>query len=160
MTRRLPIALLCTAALFSGCVNSITGTRCESTPFSVAEVRADTTITTTGLRYIDGQPGTGPNAVQWCKSLAIHYEAYLEDGTRYDSTRERDAPFIFTPGLGALIDGLEQGVIGMRTQGTRRLIIPPALGFGPEPRRDQDGRVIVPGNSTVIYDIEVLLVEP
>ena len=75
------------------------------------------------------------------------------------SRRDIGRPLVFTPGLGALIDGFEQGVIGMRTCGTRRLIIPPNLGFGAEPLRNQAGEIIVPGNSTVVYDVELLEID-
>jgi FKBP-type peptidyl-prolyl cis-trans isomerase len=152
-------AILLGVLTLAGCTDPIGPTRCEATPFTVTQ-DGDTTVTSTGLKWVDGLPGTGPNVVEWCRSIAIHYEAYLADGTRFDSSRERDTPFIFTPGLGVLIDGLEQGVIGLRTEGTRRLIIPPALAFGAEGRRDAGGQVIVPGNATVIYDIEVLLIQP
>ena len=124
-------------------------------PFSQAAVNGDTITTTTGLRYIEGQPGAGLEE-DWCRALAIHYTGFLLDGTQFDSSRDFNQPIVFTPGLSGLIDGLEQGVIGMRTGGTRRLIIPPELAFGSEPRRNQAGEIVVPANSTVIYDIEVL----
>lgn len=123
--------------------------------FSQASVSGDTITTTTGLRYIEGQPGSGL-VEEWCRTLAIHYTGSLLDGTQIESSRDINQPIVFTPGLSALIDGLEQGVIGMRTGGTRRLIIPPELAFGSEPRRNAAGVIIVPANSTVIYDIEVL----
>lgn len=128
-------------------------------PFDQASVSGDTITTTTGLRYIEGAPGTG-SAVEWCRTLAVHYEGFLLDGTKFDSSRDRDQPLVFATGFGALIDGFEQGVIGMRASGTRRLIIPPALGFGSEPRRNEAGEIVVPGNSTVVYDIEVLEIAP
>lgn len=132
---------------------------CEPINWTVATTSGDTTITSTGLRFIEGQTGAAP-AVAWCKALAFHYEGFLLDGTRFDSSREINRPLVFTPGFAGLIDGLEQGVIGMGTGGTRRLIIPPELGFGSEPRRNAQGEIVVPGNSTVIYDIEVLEVAP
>lgn len=130
---------------------------CEPMTWTVAAVSGDTTITNTGLRFIQGTEGVAPQA-DWCKELAFHYEGFLLDGTLFDSSREIDRPLIFTPGFGGLIDGIEQGVIGMGTGGTRRLIISPELGFGSEPRRNAQGEIVVPGNSTVIYDIEVLQV--
>lgn len=149
--------LLCAStALLSGCIaDPITAPECTATPFSQAAVNGDTITTTTGLRYIEGLEGVGL-AEDWCRALAIHYEGFLLDGTRFDSSRDSNQPLVFTPGLGGLIDGLEQGVIGMRTGGTRRLIIPPELAFGPEPRRNQAGEIVVPANSTVVFDVEVL----
>ena len=148
--------LLClSTALLSGCFEKLTAPRCTAGSFSQASVSGDTITTTTGLRYIEGTTGGGV-AVDWCRTVAIHYDAFLLDGTKFDSSRDSDAPLIFAPGLGGLIDGIEQGVIGMRLGGTRRLIISPALGFGSEPRRDANGQIIIPGNSTVVYDIEVV----
>jgi FKBP-type peptidyl-prolyl cis-trans isomerase FkpA len=147
--------LLClSTALLTGCFEKLTAPPCTAVSFSQASVGGDTVATTTGLRYIERVAGGG-TAVDWCRNVAIHYDAFLLDGTKFDSSRD-GAPLIFAPGLGGLIAGVEQGVIGIRLGGTRRLIIPPALGFGAEPRRDANGQVVIPGNSTVVYDIEVL----
>jgi FKBP-type peptidyl-prolyl cis-trans isomerase len=147
---------LCLAAgALTGCIGgSLTAPECTPVPFSQASVQADTITTTTGLRYIEGEAGIG-TPLDWCRQVAIHYDAFLLDGTKFDSSREEN-PLIFVPGIGDLIDGIEQGVIGMRTDGSRRLIIPPALAFGSTPRRDGSGQIIVPGNSTVVYDIEIV----
>jgi FKBP-type peptidyl-prolyl cis-trans isomerase len=128
---------------------------CTPGTLTQASTNGDTVTTTTGLRYIEGLQGDGPRT-DWCHAVQIHYDAFLADGTEFDSSRDSDAPIVFVPGSGALIDGLEQGVIAMNVGGTRRLIIPPSLGFGAEPRRDAGGNIIVPANSTVIYDIEIL----
>jgi FKBP-type peptidyl-prolyl cis-trans isomerase FkpA len=151
--RVLILATLITMAAVS-CIETLEVPECTPTTVTPISSSADTVITNTGLRYVEGLVGRGLTA-EWCETLALNYSAYLLDGTKFDST-EVDNPLIFTPGLGGLIDGLEQGVIGMRLEGTRRLIIPPALGFGTEPRRDQTGAVIIPGNSTIVFDIEIL----
>jgi FKBP-type peptidyl-prolyl cis-trans isomerase len=151
--------LMGVVTILGGCMDSIAGAQCTRTTFTVAEMRGDTTVTSTGLRWIQGVPGSGTPA-DWCQLIAVEYEAFLLDGTRFDSSAENGSPLVFTPGLGALIDGLEQGVIGMRTGGRRRLVIPPALGFGQQPRRNAAGDVIVPANSTVVYDIELLQIAP
>jgi FKBP-type peptidyl-prolyl cis-trans isomerase FkpA len=153
MTARV-YALCLSTALLTGCIDRINAPSCAPMSFSQASVSGDTITTTTGLRYIEGTQGAGI-AGDWCRSIAIHYDAFLLDGTRFDSSREED-PLVFTPGFGGLIDGIEQGVVGMRGGGTRRLIISPALGFGAEPRRDANGQIVIPGNSTVVYDIEIV----
>lgn len=153
--RLLPFLALFPAA--GGCLDRISAPTCSPVAFTQASVSADTVTTTTGLRYIEGTVGPGA-AVDWCNTVAIHYDAFLLDGTRFDTSRDTDSPLLFSPGLGDLIDGIEQGVVGVRVGGTRRLIIPPALGFGSDPRRDPDGQIVIPGNSTVVYDIEVVQV--
>jgi len=154
MTIRL-VALLLAGVFSTGCLEDITDVECRSVPVSVMEVRGDTLVTTTGLAYIEGEEGTG-DALDWCHLTAVHYTGFLLDGNQFDTSRDTQQPLTFTPGLGALIDGFEQGVIGMRRGATRRLIIPPELGFGSQPRHNEAGEVVVPGNSTLVYDIEVL----
>jgi peptidylprolyl isomerase len=151
-------ALVCTAVLLGACLEPLAVPPCNRTTVSTASTSADTITTNTGLRYIEGTMGSGA-PVDWCRAVAIHYEAFLIDGTKFDSTG-LEIPLVFTPGVGDLIDGIEQGVIGMRFEGTRRLIISPALGFGAEPRHNERGELIVPPNSTVIYDIEMIQVAP
>lgn len=155
MTVRMGTVLCASVGLLTGCSDPLTVPRCNPVSFDQASVSGDTITTTTGLRYIEGELGTGA-ALEWCRTLAVHYTGYLLDGTKFDSSRDMDRPLVFVPGYGDLIDGFEQGVIGMRTGATRRLIIPPELGFGSEPRRNEAGEIVVPGNSTVVYDVEVL----
>lgn len=147
------------AALLAGCPDPPTVAICTPAAVDTASVSGDTITTISGLRFVDSAPGGGV-ALAWCTRVAVHYTGYLLDGTKFDSSRDIDRPLVFTPGLGGLIDGFEQGVIGMRVGGTRRLIIPPALGYGSEPVRDATGAIIVPGNSTIVFDIEVLGIGP
>lgn len=158
MSIRSSLLLAAPALLLTGCLKELTGPDCTPAPFTTASTSGDTITTSTGLRYIETLVGLGQVA-DWCDFVAIHYDAFLEDGTNFDTSRnEENIAFQLRPGLGGFIDGFEQGMIGMRVGGQRRLIIPPTLGFGSEPRRDPAGNVIVPGNSTVIYDIELVAV--
>jgi peptidylprolyl isomerase len=156
MPVRFLVVAVVTAAFAASCIEAISVPPCTSTVVTPVSSSADTVNTNTGLRYLEGLEGRGL-AADWCQTVALRYSASLLDGTTFDSAGVDD-PLVFTPGLGGLIDGVEQGVIGMRLEGTRRLIIPPSLGFGSEPRRDQNGVVVIPGNSTLIFDIEVLAV--
>lgn len=144
------------AALLAGCVDPIGPAPCTPLAFDTASVSADTITMTSGLRFVEGDTGAGIAALVSCQAAIVHYTAYLLDGTKFDSSRDIDRALVFTPGQGELIDGFEQGVIGMRIGGTRRLIIPPDLGYGSEPLRDASGNIIVPANSTLVFDIELL----
>jgi len=124
------LLLSLSVGLIAGCADPLTAPPCTAMPFVQASVSGDTITTTTGLRYIEGAPGTG-GALPWCRSVAVHYTGYL-------------------------LDGFEQGVIGMHTCGTRRLIIPPELAYGADPRRNEAGDIIIPANSTVVFDVQVL----
>lgn len=139
----------------AGCVEQPSAPKCTSTSLTQTAVRGDTIVLNTGLRYIETKGGDG-EAAQWCRPVTVHYTAYLADGTRIESSHDLEIPLPFTPGLGDLIDGFEQGVIGLRSHGTRRVIVPPELGYGANAQRNSSGAVVIPANSTLIYDIEAI----
>jgi FKBP-type peptidyl-prolyl cis-trans isomerase len=143
--------------LATACIDPLDTEPCMPVHYSVAEVRGDTVVTTTGLRWLEGDPGSGPE-LEWCQMAAVHYDAYLLDGTLFGSSRDA-LPLFFTPGWSGLIDGLEQGVVGVRAGGTRRLIIPPDLGYGAAGVRNDQGEFIIPPNSTLVFDIEVVEID-
>ena len=87
------------------------------------------------------------------KRVTVHYEGRLTDGTVFDASRNRGQPFAFTIGSGQVIRGWEQGVAGMKIGETRRLTIPPELGYG----ANGAGNAIPP-NATLVFDIELLTV--
>jgi peptidylprolyl isomerase len=106
--------------------------------------------TPTGLQYIDLVEGTGaePEAGQ---TVTVHYTGTLENGTKFDSSRDRDSPFSFRIGAGQVIKGWDEGLSTMKVGGQRRLIIPPNLGYG---ARGAGG--VIPPNATLIFDVELL----
>jgi len=142
----------------AACTDPIEGPPCAPTSFTQAPAGGDTILTSRGLRYIDDSVGTGA-ALVWCQIVAVHYDGYLTDSTKFDSSRDLGIPLRFEPGVGDIIDGFEQGVIGMRVTGRRRLIIPPELGYGSQPLRDAGGNIIVPANSTLVFDVELLSIQ-
>ncbi|HLL82769.1 MAG TPA: FKBP-type peptidyl-prolyl cis-trans isomerase [Longimicrobium sp.] len=151
-------AALCAVA--AACENDPIGPQCEEITSTVARTNGDTVTTTTGLRYRDVQAGTGP-ALQSCKAVSLRYIARLENGTVIDSL-ETGRSFSFVLGREGerSIPGFEEGLVGIRAGGERRLIVPAALAYGAEPQRDRNtGVVVIPANSTLIFDIRVLQVE-
>lgn len=83
-------------------------------------------------------------------TLTVHYIGTLDTGQVFDNSYDRGQPFTFRLGAGTVIQGWDQGVVGMRVGGKRRLTIPPALAYG---SRGQSG---IPPNSTLHFDIELL----
>lgn len=126
----------------------------ESNPPMNAIPQNDPNVITTasGLRYTDLIEGTGASP-QTGQRVRVHYTGTLEDGTKFDSSRDRNRPFDFTIGVGQVIRGWDEGVATMKVGGRRQLIIPPDLGYG---ARGAGG--VIPPNATLIFDVELLQV--
>jgi FKBP-type peptidyl-prolyl cis-trans isomerase FkpA len=106
-----------------------------------------------GLKYTDEQVGTGTEALAG-KTVSVHYTGWLLDGTKFDSSRDRNQPFSFPLGRGQVIKGWDEGVAGMKVGGKRTLVIPPDLGYG---LRGAGG--VIPPNATLKFDVELLEVK-
>jgi len=112
------------------------------------------TITTaSGLQYDDLRVGTGPSA-RFGTDVLVHYTGWLTDGTKFDSSRDRNEPFAFALGRGSVIAGWEEGVAGMRVGGLRKLVVPPALGYGAWGAGD-----VIPPDATLVFEVELLSVD-
>jgi peptidylprolyl isomerase len=109
-------------------------------------------VTPSGLRYVDLRVGSGDEA-QAGKIVDVQYVGWLGDGTRFDSSRGRDRPFTFRLGAGDALKGWDEGLVGMKVGGRRKLIIPPGLGFG-----KQGIGSVVPPDSVLYYEFELLSV--
>ena len=106
--------------------------------------------TASGLVYEELAVGSGAEAVPG-KPVTVHYTGWLTNGTKFDSSKDRRDPFVFTLGKGQVIKGWDEGVQGMKVGGKRKLTIPPGLGYG---ARGAGGAI--PPNATLIFDVELL----
>ena len=110
--------------------------------------------TSTGLNYIDVTAGDGAQA-QKGQKVTVHYTGWLYNndtqGAKFDSSKDRSDPFVFSLGAGMVIRGWDEGVAGMKVGGSRTLIIPPELGYG---ARGAGG--VIPANATLKFDVELL----
>lgn len=105
------------------------------------------------LQIKDIVKGTGEEA-DVGKTVTVHYTGWLMDGTKFDSSLDRNQPFSFTLGERRVIPGWEQGVVGMKVGGKRELIIPPELAYG---ARGAGG--VIPPNATLKFEVELLAVK-
>ncbi len=107
---------------------------------------------TKGLTVEDSKIGNGKEARDGSK-LTVHYVGKLVDGTTFDSSRDKNRTFSFILGDGMVIEGWDIGLQGMKVGGIRKLTISPDLGYG------SDDHNKIPGNSTLLFEIELLDVE-
>ena len=109
-----------------------------------------TTTTPSGLIIEELVPGEGA-AVAAGQSVTVHYTGWLTSGKKFDSSKDRDDPFVFPLGAGHVIRGWDEGVQGMKVGGSRKLTIPPELGYG---ARGAGG--VIPPNATLVFEVELL----
>lgn len=159
--------LVCAVLLFVGQVGSkqstaIAAELTQTQPASAAvtenniliasNTMSDANVVTTpsGLKYVDLKEGTGATPKPG-QTVEVHYVGTLEDGTQFDSSRDRGQPFSFKIGVGQVIKGWDEGVSTIKVGGRRKLIIPSELGYG---ARGAGG--VIPPNATLIFDVELL----
>ncbi|AJK50250.1 peptidyl-prolyl cis-trans isomerase FKBP-type [Burkholderia plantarii] len=119
---------------------------------SIQELQMTVVTTDSGLKYEELTEGTGAEAKSG-QSVTVHYTGWLTDGQKFDSSKDRNDPFVFVLGGGMVIKGWDEGVQGMKVGGTRRLTIPAALGYG---ARGAGG--VIPPNATLVFEVELLAV--
>lgn len=111
------------------------------------------TTTASGLIYEDLVTGAGDTAAEG-QRVTVHYTGWLyqegQQGAKFDSSKDRGDPFVFSLGAGMVIRGWDEGVSGMQVGGTRVLIIPPELGYG---ARGAGG--VIPPNATLKFEVEL-----
>lgn len=105
--------------------------------------------TASGLKYTDLVVGTGATPLKG-QTVTVHYTGTLTNGKKFDSSVDRGTPADFKIGVGSVIKGWDEALMTMKVGGKRKLVIPPALGYGPQ------GTPTIPGNSTLIFEVELL----
>jgi FKBP-type peptidyl-prolyl cis-trans isomerase FkpA len=110
--------------------------------------------TSSGLQFHDSVEGTGETATKG-QRVTVHYTGWLfndgQQGAKFDSSKDRNDPFVFNLGAGMVIRGWDEGVAGMKVGGVRTLVIPPELGYG---ARGAGG--VIPPNATLKFEVELL----
>lgn len=103
----------------------------------------------TQLEIVDVTVGTGATAASG-DTVTVHYILSLTNGTVVESSYASNSPITFRLGAGQVIAGFDQGIVGMKVGGKRKLTIPPSLGYGNRPQGT------IPGNSTLLFDVELV----
>ena len=111
------------------------------------------TTTASGLVIEELEVGTGETAVAG-RMVSVHYTGWLTDGRKFDSSKDRNDPFVFGLGARQVIAGWDEGVQGMKVGGKRKLTIPASLGYG---ARGAGG--VIPPNATLVFEVELLAVK-
>jgi len=108
------------------------------------------TTTSSGLIIEEIVEGAGDTAAAG-QTVSVHYTGWLTNGSKFDSSKDRNDPFDFPLGGRQVIAGWDEGVQGMKVGGTRKLTIPPGLGYG---ARGAGG--VIPPNATLVFEVELL----
>ena len=112
-------------------------------------------VTTSPSGLIIEEVAIGEGAVAAAgQRVTVHYTGWLSDGEKFDSSKDREEPFEFSLGGGRVIKGWDEGVQGMQPGGQRRLVIPPALGYG-----EVGAQNVIPPNATLVFEIELLEIQ-
>jgi FKBP-type peptidyl-prolyl cis-trans isomerase FkpA len=142
---RLSLLTLALVAALSGCNNT------PPEPEYKPQVRQ--AAAKDEFKIDDVAVGTGAEAKEG-STVKVHYTGTLKNGTKFDSSRDRNEPFEFTIGKGMVIQGWDKGVVGMKVGGKRKLTIPHELGYG-----EKGSPPKIPGKATLLFDIELISVQ-
>lgn len=127
----------------------------ESTSQTASQNQMKNITLPDSLQITDEVVGAGTEASAG-NVVTVNYIGVLANGTKFDSSYDRNQPFSFLLGAGQVIKGWDEGVAGMRVGGKRKLVIPPALAYG-----DQNvGNGLIPPNSTLVFEVDLLNVQP
>jgi FKBP-type peptidyl-prolyl cis-trans isomerase len=110
--------------------------------------------TPSGLKYTDTKVGDGAVA-EAGDTVQVHYTGTLENGKKFDSSRDRGTPLVFQVGVGQVIKGWDEGIAGMKVGGQRKLVIPSKLGYGAT-----GAGGVIPPNATLLFDVELVGIKP
>ena len=156
------IVAIALATSISACSNQDSDTNSSSEATAAADVVEEQTVSeesATATESFEIAPGLSAKVMkngygrvaEAGDYVEVHYTGWLTDGTKFDSSHDRNDTFSFKLGAGQVIQGWDQGVAGMKVGGTRKLTIPPGMGYG---ERGAGG--VIPPNATLVFKVELI----
>ncbi len=143
MIRTLPLLFVLACAAGPAAANPET-----AAPSATVSLPEQTSAT--GLKWYVLRPGTGARP-QPGQTVGVHYTGWLTDGTKFDSSVDRGKLFVFPVGIGKVVKGWDEGVLGMQVGEKRQLHVPAALGYG-----DKGAGGVIPPGATLVFDVELV----
>ena len=122
-----------------------------ATPSQASGAQPAGRTTASGLQIQDLKEGTGAMAEKG-RHVVVHYTGWLTNGTKFSSSLDSGRPYPFTLGAGEVIAGWDEGIVGMRIGGKRRLTIPPQLAYGSQGTPGGP----IPANATLVFEVELI----
>jgi FKBP-type peptidyl-prolyl cis-trans isomerase len=150
LSRKLSRILMAAAVTAMGAMASPLFSQTEGKAMEPGKEAGKEVVTASGLKYVDLKVGEGDEAKAG-KVVEVHFTGWLENGTKFDSSRDRGEPLKFKLGVGTVIKGWDEGLAGMRVGGKRKLLIPSALGYG-----KQGAGGLIPPNANLVFEVELL----
>ena len=147
-------AILVTTCLFVSCRSTSEN---NDKTLQIGDAKMTRTRTASGLEYEIKENGEGASPKAG-NTVTVHYTGWLDnngqEGKKFDSSHDRNQPFVFKIGMGQVIQGWDEGVMSMKVGEKRRLFIPSNLGYG---ARGAGG--VIPANANLIFDVELISVQ-
>jgi FKBP-type peptidyl-prolyl cis-trans isomerase len=139
--------IVASALVMAACLTLVAG--CGDEEDEAKELNVYTEKGQVVMRYLDLVEGKG-EPVKKFDTVSVHYTGWLQNGTKFDSSYDRRDPLVFPVGVGKVIKGWDEGIIGMKVGGKRKLFIPAALGYG------ERANAKIPANSKLTFEVELL----
>ena len=143
------------AAVLAACRDNPTAV--EIGPIPPLPAGAVIVTTTSGLQYADITVGTGAQAANGSR-VSVHYTGWVASTGKGFDTSVGLNPYTLTLGQPDNITGFQEGIVGMKVGGKRRLFVPAPLGYGPLSVYDESGKLLIPANSDLVFDVELVSV--